>query len=117
MYFFTFLLKNLLRRPARSMLTIVGLAVAVAAVVSLVGVATGFENSFLEVYTSRGVDLVVQRAGGKNNLNNGLPESLLEPISKVEGVKQVVGGLLDTIPFREANLMGVLLNGWPPGCP
>ncbi len=61
MYFFTFLLKNLLRRPARSMLTVVGLAVAVAAVVSLVGVATGFENSFLEVYTSRGVDLVIQR--------------------------------------------------------
>ncbi len=117
MYFFTFLLKNLLRRPARSMLTIVGLAVAVAAVVSLVGVATGFENSFLEVYSSRGVDLVVQRAGGKNNLNNGLPESLREPLEKVKGVKQVVGGLLDTINFRDANLLGVLLNGWPPDCP
>ena len=117
MYFFTFLLKNLLRRPARSMLTIVGLAVAVAAVVSLVGVATGFENSFLEVYSSRGVDLVVQRAGGKNNLNNGLPDSLKEPLEKIKGVKQVVGGLLDTINFRDSNLLGVLLNGWPPGCP
>jgi putative ABC transport system permease protein len=117
MYFFTFLLKNLLRRPARSMLTIVGLAVAVAAVVSLVGVATGFENSFLQVYTSRGVDLVVQRAGGKQNLNNTLPESLLEPLTKLKGVKQAVGGLLDTISFRDANLIGVLLNGWPPDCP
>jgi putative ABC transport system permease protein len=117
MYFFTFLLKNLLRRPARSMLTVVGLAVAVAAVVSLVGVATGFENSFLEVYSSRGVDLVVQRAGGTNNLNNCLPESLLEPLEKVTGVKQVVGGLLDTIHFTSANLMGVLLNGWPPNSP
>jgi putative ABC transport system permease protein len=117
MHFFTFLLKNLLRRPARSMLTVVGLAVAVAAVVSLVGVATGFENSFLEVYSSRGVDLVVQRAGGKQNLNNGLPDSLSEPLAKLKGVKQVVGGLLDTISFREANLMGVLLNGWPPNSP
>ncbi len=117
MYFFTFLLKNLLRRPARSMLTIVGLAVAVAAVVSLVGVATGFENSFLQVYSSRGVDFVVQRAGGKNKLNNGLPDSLKEPLEKVQGVKQVVGGLLDTINFRDANLLGVLLNGWPPDSP
>jgi putative ABC transport system permease protein len=117
MYFFTFLLKNLLRRPARSMLTVVGLAVAVAAVVSLVGVATGFENSFLEVYTSRGVDLVIQRAGGKQNLNNTLPESLMEPLAKLKGAKQVVGGLVDTIPFRDANLMGVVLNGWLADCP
>ena len=32
-------------------------------------------------------------------------------------MKQVVGGLLDTINFRDSNLLGVLLNGWPPGCP
>ena len=65
MYFSTFILKNLLRRPARSMLTIIGLAVAVGAVVSLVGVATGFKDSFLQVYTSRGVDIVVQRRRGE----------------------------------------------------
>ncbi len=63
MHFVTFIVKNLLRRPARSLLTIVGLAVAICAVVSLVGVATGFEQSFMEVYTQRGIDLVVQRGG------------------------------------------------------
>ena len=47
MYFVSFLFKNLLRRPARTMLTIVGLAVAVGAVVSLVGVSTGFKDSLL----------------------------------------------------------------------
>ncbi len=65
MYFITFILKNLLRRPARSLLTIIGLAVAVGAVVSLVGVATGFQDSFMQVYTSRGVDIVVQRRRGE----------------------------------------------------
>ena len=72
---------------------------------------------FSKSISSRGVDLVVQRAGGKNNLNNGLPDSLKEPLEKIKGVKQVVGGLLDTINFRDSNLLGVLLNGWPPGCP
>ena len=76
MYFFTFLLKNLLRRPARSMLTIVGLAVAVGAVVSLVGVATGFKNSFMKVYESRDVDLVVQRAGGNRSSEQRLARAL-----------------------------------------
>ncbi len=66
---------------------------------------------------NRLVDIVVNRAGGKNNLNNGLPEELGEKLSRVQGVKQVTGGLLDTVSFRDANLLGVLLNGWPPHCP
>jgi putative ABC transport system permease protein len=117
MYFFTFLFKNLLRRPARSMLTIVGLAVAVGAVVSLVGVSRGFKDSFMKVYASRDVDLVVTRAGGNEALNTGLPEQLEGPIVKLKGVKQVVGGLVDAIDFRDKGLLGVFLNGWPPSCP
>ena len=83
MYFFTFLLKNLLRRPARSMLTIVGLAVAVGAVVSLVGVATGFENQFLSVYGTRHVDIVVQRAGSGTEAINRVEGAL--DIARTEG--------------------------------
>ncbi|HZZ27275.1 MAG TPA: ABC transporter permease [Pirellulales bacterium] len=117
MHFFTFLLKNLLRRPARTLLTIVGLAVAVGAVVSLVGVASGFKDSFMKIYESRDVDLVVTRAGGTEAINNGLPEQLQGPLTKLKGVKQVVGGLVDTIQFRDQGLLGVLLNGWPPDSP
>src|SRR5262249_11245717 len=62
-------------------------------------------------------DLVVQRAGGKNNLNNGLPEELGERLARVQGVKQVTGGLLDTVGFKDANLLGALLNGWPTHSP
>ncbi|HEY2882198.1 MAG TPA: ABC transporter permease [Pirellulales bacterium] len=118
MYFFTFLLKNLLRRPARSLLTITGLAVAVGAVVSLVGVATGFENSFMDIYNSRDVDIVVQRAGkGTEKITRGLPEDWGNEIAKVKGVKQVIGGLVDMISFEKQGLMGVVLNGWAPDCP
>ena len=60
----------------------------------------------------RGIDLVVMKAAAKNNLNNGgLPEELGRTLSRVQGVKQVAGGLLDTVSFRDANLMGVLLYG------
>ena len=54
----------------------VGLAVAVAAVVALVGISDGFSRHFKELYARRGVDLVVQRVGSGAELNNGLPESL-----------------------------------------
>jgi putative ABC transport system permease protein len=115
MYFFTFLLKNLVRRPARSLLTIVGLAVAVGAVVALVGVATGFENDFLNVYRSRDLDIVVQRAGSSSERQNrSLPEEMEEPISQVEGVKLVAGGLVD--PYSFNNYVKGLVNGWKPKC-
>ena len=64
--------KNLRRRPARSLLTVTGLAVAVASVVALVGVAESFETSFLALYTHRGADLVVQRRGGTVQLSKGI---------------------------------------------
>ncbi|HTQ39062.1 MAG TPA: ABC transporter permease [Pirellulales bacterium] len=115
MYFFSFLFKNLLRRPARTMLTIVGLAVAVGAVVSLVGVSTGFKNSFMKVYETRDVDLVVAREGGTEQINNGLPQQLQQQLAALKGVKDVEGGLVDTIQFRDLGLM-VLLNGWAPDC-
>lgn len=99
------------------MLTVIGLAVAVGAVVSLVGVSTGFKDSFMKIYESRDVDLVVTRAGGNEALNSGLPEQLGDPIAKLKGVKQVVGGLVDAIDFRDQGLLGVILNGWPPNCP
>ncbi len=117
MNFFSFILKNLLRRPARSMLTIVGLAVAIAAVVSLVGVATGFERSFIGLYSQRHVDIVVNRKGGDEALQNTLPEQLQSRIEKVPGVQQVVGGLVDAASFPKEGLIGVIVNGWAPDCP
>ena len=118
MHFSTFLLKNLFRRPARSLLTIVGLAVAVGAVVSLVGVATGFENEFMHVYSSRHVDIVVQRSGsGTEEMNRGLPESLQEPIGQIKGVKQVVAGRLGERNSKTKGGLPGLINGWPADCP
>src|SRR4051794_18232122 len=117
MHFITFIFKNLLRRRARSLLTIVGLAVAIGAVVALVGVANGFKDSFMKIYLSRGVDIVVTRAGGQEKQTSGLPLALADKIAQVEGVDQVVGGLVDVLQFREANIMGAIINGWPPDSP
>jgi putative ABC transport system permease protein len=115
MNFFAFITKNLLRRRTRSVLTIIGLAVAVAAVVSLVGVATGFENSFIGMYDQRGIDLVVQGKGAGTKLNNALPEDYFQKLENIEGVKQVLGGSVDLISFPAEGLISVPVNGWPAG--
>ena len=77
----TIVCKNLWLRPMRTLLSISGLAIAVAPVVALVGVSRRFEQSFLELYNRRGGDLVVQRSGGAMQLASGIDEHLGEKIA------------------------------------
>lgn len=109
--------KNLWRRPARSVLTIAGLAIAVAAVVSLVGTAKSLEKSFLDLYARQGTDLVVQRRGGAVQLSKGIPQTFGDRIRALAGVGQVIGGLIDMVAFEDHDLFMVIVNGWEPDCP
>jgi putative ABC transport system permease protein len=112
--FTTFILKNLLHRKFRSALTVLGVAVAVAAVVALVGIARGFETSFAELYERRGVDLVVVRAGTTERQASSLPEKIGEQIKKIEGVAKVSPGLMDMVSFENRQLIGIPVQGWAP---
>ena len=85
MWFGTFIVKNVLRRPLRSLLTVTAIAIAIACVVALVGVAGGFERSFVQLYQNLGIDMIVVRAGGRQRLNSSLQEALGEQIKTVRG--------------------------------
>jgi putative ABC transport system permease protein len=117
MRFLTIAAKNLRRRPVRSLLTAAGLATAVAAIVSLVGVAESFESSFLALYTQRGADLVVQRRGGAVQLSKGVSLKLGQQIRALAGAGPVIGGLMDMVAFEDRDLFMVIVNGWEPDCP
>lgn len=106
--------KNLWRRPMRSLLTAVALAIAVAAVVALVGVSESLESSFLELYVRQGADLVVQRRGGAVQLSKGIKLSVGEQIRKIPGAREVVGGLMDMVSFEEHDLFMVIVHGLEP---
>jgi putative ABC transport system permease protein len=109
----TLVLRNIFRRRARSVLTITGVAVAVGAMVAVVGIARGLEQSMLSLFQDRGVDLVVVRAGGLQGMNSVLEEKLGERIRALPGVRAVSGGLAQAISFEERDLFGVLVRGVP----
>lgn len=109
--------KNLWRRPFRSALTVVGLAVSVTAVVALVGVSESLETSFLDLYTRRGADLVVQRRGGAAQLSKGIEAAVGDKIRALPGVREVIAGLMDMVSFEDQDLFMVIVNGWEPNCP
>jgi len=113
--FITLIAKNVLHRPVRTVLTTVGLAIAIAAVIILVGISWNFENSFLTIYRTKGIDLVVVRAGSSNQLSSSLDVHLDDTLRRIEGVAEVSPSLVDTVGFEEKNLVSVLVNGWVPG--
>ncbi len=115
MGFLTFIVRNVLGRPARTLLTVLGIGVGIAAVVMLTGISWGFERSMAAIYSSRGIDLIVVRAGLSDQLSSNLDETLIGTIRGVPGVDAVAPSLMDAVSFEEANLASVLANGWEPG--
>jgi putative ABC transport system permease protein len=115
MRFATLVARNLLRRKVRTALTVAGLAIGIAAVVALLGIAWGFERSFLKIYESKQIDLVVVRAGVSDRLTSNLDEKVGDELRRIKGVRALARSLMDVVSFEEANLVSVLVNGWEPG--
>lgn len=115
MRFITLIAKNVVNRPVRTILTTVGLAVAISAVVILVGISWNFEQSFMAIYLTKGIDLVVVRAGSSNQLSSSLDIHMGDTLEKIDGVAEVSASLVDTVGFEDKNLVAVLVNGWLPG--
>jgi putative ABC transport system permease protein len=116
MRFSTFIVKNIVRRRMRSSLTIIGVAVAVGAVVALVGITFGIEQSFLAIYQNQNVDLLIYQAGQKNKQVSTLPVALKEKIAALPEVELVHEGLLDQIAMDELD-MGLIVQGWDADSP
>lgn len=114
MWFITFIFANLIGRPARSLLTLTGIAIAVAAVVALLGVVRGFEKSLLDLYQGRGIDIMVQQAGRLQMTSSVLPENLAPSIAGVDGIAAVYPALFEVLSLIEDDMVGVVIQGWPP---
>jgi len=114
MRFSTFVFRNVLRRRIRSTLTMTGMAVAVTAVVALVGLADGLSKSMEKLYVDRGVSLIVTRADSVSPLSVTIPAKVATAIEQLDGVAATCAGLVDFVPIEEfGEPVGV--QGWPPG--
>jgi putative ABC transport system permease protein len=110
MSFLTLVFKNLLRRPTRSLLTMTGIAVGIAAVVALSSIAWGFQRSWEQAYTARGTDMIVTKVTSRNPLPTPFDESIKDDLLKLPHVQQVSGLLSDMVSIEDAPT--VLVFGW-----
>ena len=97
MYFVTFILRNLTRRPVRTVLTVLGLAVAVGSMVALLGISHNVSRAVAESFERRGVDLVVIAGGVTDQLSSDLDQGLTDKIRQIPGVTGVDTAMLELI--------------------
>jgi len=86
--------RNLLRRKVRSALTLIGIAVAVATIVSLIAISRGFRKQFNNLLSVGDAHLVLSRKGAPDPFISYLPESLLSDLSVFPGVAEVYPSIL-----------------------
>lgn len=107
-----FALHNVRQRPARSLLTVMAVALGVAAAVALTGIAWGFEASWQKANDARGTDLIVTRQASTNAMPSPFKaEPLQSELRRYPQVRDVVG-LLSEMLGVEAGAPPLFVFGW-----
>jgi len=107
-----FALHNVRQRPARSILTVLAVALGVAAAVALSGIAWGFEASWQKANDARGTDLIVTRRASTNAMPSPFKaEPLQGELRGYPKVRDVVG-LLSEMLGVEAGAPPLFVFGW-----
>ncbi len=115
MRFLELVIRNVVRRKVRSTLTGIGVAVAVATVVTLLGVSTGLQRSASDAYLRHGVDLMVVLAGTAQRASGSLEARAAVRLRELTGVADVTLSLTDVVSLGDG-ARGVPVHGWPAEC-
>src|SRR6266446_106107 len=111
MTFFTIVVRGLLRRPIRTGLTLVGISVGIAAVVALVGLASGYEKSIGKQLDVIGIDVVVSNMEG-GFMPKVFDASLQSRIAKLRRVAETTSVLMEMQSIEDAPMMMVSGREW-----
>jgi putative ABC transport system permease protein len=114
MLFVHVIAKNLLRRKLRTLLTVAGLAAAVATSTALLSSAWSFAASSNAYYSSRGIDIVVVRAGVAERITSSLSAALAPRLCGLPNVAEVEGSLTEMVSLGQGALIGIPMHGVNP---
>lgn len=113
--------RNITRRKRRSWLTIIGILIGIAAVVSLVSIGQGLQESVTEQFEQIGSDKLFINPGGDQTQGQvttsiKLTEDDLQVVRSTKGVDDAVGTLFMTTPASYKGEEGFIsLLGTPAG--
>ena len=94
--------RNLWYRRARTLLTVLGIAVGVAAVVAFSAFGEGFANGFERAFSSASANLTVAQPDAVTVVTSALDESIGDELAQIPGVEQVVGTVLGVLQMPDS---------------
>jgi len=111
MTFFSIVTSGLLRRPVRTGLTLVGISIGIAAVVALVGMSRGFEQSWSTGLKARGTDIVVNNVGTSITPKE-FNASAKEKIAHLPHIAAIDALLVQLLSIETSDLMILSAREW-----
>jgi putative ABC transport system permease protein len=96
----------------RSSLSALGVALAVAGFIALLGMARGTEHAWIKTLIERDTHVMVTRKGAVEILTASIDEQVAEELRKIAGVRDVAGELIDLVALGADQ--PVLMAGWAP---
>jgi len=106
---FTLVLSAIARRPLRSLLTILGVGVALGTFLCFQSLAWGLEKNWMGLYRDRGTDLIVTQ---DNTFAGAIAQTVGDDLRRLPGVRSVTPLTwgLSTVDGQP----GIPLTGWDP---
>jgi ABC-type antimicrobial peptide transport system permease subunit len=93
-------LRNLWRRKARSLLTMLGIAIGVAAVIALGAMAEGVAEGYVAFAGGSGADLLVTQADSYDLTLSTVNEQVGERVAQLGGVRNVSGVIFNIVQLE-----------------
>ena len=110
MNLFTLAFKNLWNRKVRTVLTVLGVGVSIAAFVSLIGLASNLTDAYKATYERRETDLIVREKGSFDLLSSAIDKEYINRIREIPQVLDVNAMLIDFSLMKLKDY--VLVFGW-----
>jgi putative ABC transport system permease protein len=104
--YFKIAMKSLFKRRMRSWLTMIGIFIGIAAVVSIISLGQGLENAVAQQFQALGAERIVIQAKGLGNGPPGanvavpLTEKDLQAVRSARGVDVAVGRMIETVRIQ-----------------
>ncbi len=111
MKFIALPVRNLRSHRIRSVLTTLGIAVALASLIALVGLSRGMEQNSATSLKEWGAHIIASQKGAVEMLTATVDEGLAPLIRTQPGVTEVTGTLGDLVELDTGEM--IYLSGWP----